>query len=346
MRETQSNDKFLQANTRISQKAILFNKYQKKLFDHKPAKVREKLVEGDLEKEEEEEVQQGARTLKVDLNVPKSGIGGGPRFLVQFESQNHLFLDENEKVRSNLSNTLRELVKIDHSVGKDFKYFHVEALVKSFLPLQLVSNSQIEEMNKQKIEKLKKDYEKVKKKNTQMPSIKEEPNEEKDSYSEMRKTKANNSFEEDRKVESKTSLLNEGVLQKIVKNKVSSLNSSLRSDQLLAESINFERRRRAWRSLKNEEFRLGYKGGNKQYVSGGRLMQGGVQISNQRPAEPAEPERVQFGFGGTEEEVREDRFVECGFEGELRARKGVRRLWGICGVEASRAAPQVCHLGY
>lgn len=250
--------------TKKSSKSIFLNPYQKKLFEHKKVIFKNKILDkANLDKNDslEDEVIQESRTLRIELNVPKNGIGGGPRFLVQFESQNHVFLDENEKVRSHLSNTLHSLLKIDHSLGRDFKYFHTESLVKAFLPLKLVSNLQIQNLNKEKIEKFKKEYAKKAKK---LAPIKEE------SRAEVTRVEnqKNSGWIEKNWMESKSSLGQDLPQQISSKKRIPSLNSSLRSETLLVESSNFDRnrKRRAYRSLKNDHLQLGYKGGNQQFV--------------------------------------------------------------------------------
>jgi hypothetical protein len=255
----------------MSQKSIFFDKYQKQILDHVPNKINSKLnqkIEAKSEAMSDDEIEQELKTLKIELNVPENGIGGGPRFLVQYDSQNHLFLDENEKVQSNLSNTLRALLRIDHSIGKDFKYFHIESLVKAFLPLQLVSNDQIKEKNKETLEKLRKEYNKnYKPKKGILEEILEandEEGEENTSIHELGQTRANYS-EEKNKRENPQMLRNQAMNLSIGKQNLS-LNSSLRSDKLLADSYRIERRRKALRGLKNDHLLLGYKGGNKQFV--------------------------------------------------------------------------------
>jgi hypothetical protein len=251
--------------SRFEPKKLFFNKYQKKLFEHKNVTYKSKIlenVEGDLEETDDEDIPQEKRTLKVQLNVPSNGIGGGPRFLVQFETQNHVFLDENEKVKSNLMNTLQSLLKIDHSIGRDFKYFHIESLVKAFLPLKLVSNIQVQEMNKKKIAKLKKEYNK---KRAKLAPIKEERE-----WSNNNNTEANNHIHTQNNFTNPShTSLNRGLQQHTGHRvRVSSMNSSLRSENMLTQSNNFDikRKQKIYRSLKNEHLLLGYEGGNHQYV--------------------------------------------------------------------------------
>lgn len=99
--------------------------------------------------------------LSVKLIIPQQN---NPLFLVQYNKHNHVFLNENEKIKSNLENTMRELLQLNHSLGRDFKYFHFEEMVKSFLPLQIVSQSSVNKLNLEKIKKRKKEYLKEQKK--------------------------------------------------------------------------------------------------------------------------------------------------------------------------------------
>jgi hypothetical protein len=255
----------------MSNRTIFFDKYQKQILNHKPAKINTEIVkkmEHENEDITDDEIEQELKTLKIEINVPENGIGGGPRFLVQYDTQNHLFLDENEKVKSNLSNTLRALLRIDHSIGKDFKYFHIESLVKSFLPLQLVSNDQIKEKNKKQLEKMKKEYNKHHKSKSILDQIWEEDDEEQDQSSnnhELGQTRANYRNRQDNNHNPQVLRGHRSNLS--VGRQNLSLNSSLRSDKILADSFRIERRRKASRGLKNDHLSLGYKGGSKQYVS-------------------------------------------------------------------------------
>lgn len=213
----------------------------------------------------DEEVDQELRTLKIDLVVPENGVGGGPRFLVQYHPKDHLFLDENEKMKSNLSNTLKELLRIDHSTGKDFKYFHVESLVKSFLPLQLVSNEQVQAKNKDRLEKLKKEYNKPRKNKSTLDRIVEEFENEGDK-NEATQAKSEQLSESLSEEEKSMRALNQESEKRIKGRRPESLNSSLRDEKRLMESFQNERKRKAARGLKNEHLMLGYKGGNRQMV--------------------------------------------------------------------------------
>lgn len=252
----------------MSRRSIFFDKYQNQLMGQSRRGFKNKSL-GKVEAEghcsSDEEVEQELRTLKVDLVVPENGVGGGPRFLVQYHPQNHLFLDENEKVKSNLSNTLKELLRIDHSTGKDFRYFHVESLVKSFLPLQLVSNEQVQARNKEQLEKLKKEYNKPRKQRSALDKIIEDFENEDNKYE---ATQAQTGWEAEPSSEEEVSVrvLNPESEKKVVTRKLDSLNSSLRDEKRLMESFQNERKRKAARGLRNEHLMLGYKGGHRQMV--------------------------------------------------------------------------------